>query len=689
MESNSGFPRGTLARFLSLDRVPRLIRWALSLAFALTVVLTFSRAATYLAFHQGKLPAAQSWGAFSLGWRFDLRVVASLLLPLLALGSLKILDPFRSATARRCWLGWLGVCAGVLVVFHAADFLHYQYLGQRLNATALGFLSDARISGEMVWQTYPVLRVTLGVAAAIAGAIWLFGRLHRWASAGAQPSRRRVRVSCFVVTLAACLVAIFGRLGQYPLRWSDAFDLRSEAAAHLALNPVQAFISSLSFRTAAFDRAAVRAHVPAMNSYLGVDAAEPDTPRWERRVVAPPQPAVRPPNIVVVICESFSGYKSSMWGNPLDATPFFAELCRQGVFFDNCFTPHIGTARGVWATITGVPDVVLVETASRNPSMVDQHTIINDFIGYEKLYFLGGSTSWANIRGLLANNIDGLRLHEEGSYKSPRVDVWGISDKNLFLEAEQVLRAEKKPFFAVIQTADNHRPYTIPKEDREEFKLVEVPVAELKRNGFESLAELNAFRYTDFAFRKFMEAARKSPYFDDTIFVFIGDHGIGGQAGPPFPAAWNDQQLTRYHVPLLFYAPRLLAPRRIHSVASMVDVLPTVAGLAKISYRNATLGRDLLEREARDGGRSNAAFVIDHHSKTIGVVRGQYFGQRQLDRPNAQLVWADFASAPASPVAPANTDHATLAQAFYETARYLLVHNKKPPRAEGSASHAR
>jgi hypothetical protein len=49
---------------------------------------------------------------------------------------------------------------------------------------------------------------------------------------------------------------------------------------------------------------------------------------------------------VVVLCESFSGYKSSMWGNPLDPTPYFATLARDGVFFDNCFTRHFGTARG-------------------------------------------------------------------------------------------------------------------------------------------------------------------------------------------------------------------------------------------------------------------------------------------------------------------------------------------------------
>lgn len=643
------------------------------------------RLGTYLAFDHGPVSGAQAVAAFWLGLRFDARVVASILLPLLALGSVRWLHAFDSRFGRRLWLTLLGVTTGGLLLLYVSDFLHYRYLGQRLNATALGFLADAQISAGMVWQTYPVLRILLGLALAIAVAVWGLVALQRRAAAVVVTSGRGPRAAWFTVAVLACVLAIFGRVSQYPLRWSDAFNLRSEAGAHLALNPVQSFFSSLSFRDSGYDLAKVREHQARMRAYLGVTAPAAATgePAFARTVAAKPGVAAQP-NVVLVICESFSGYKSSMWGNPLDTTPFFAELCRQGVFFDNCFTPHVGTARGVWATVTGLPDVVMVETASRNPAMVDQHTIINDFAGYEKLYFLGGSTSWANIRGLLTNNIDGLRLFEEGSYDSPRIDVWGISDKNLFLEANAVLGKQTKPFFAVIQTADNHRPYTIPKEDLGEFTKTEVSADKLKAGGFESLDEFNAFRYTDFAFRKFMETARQAPYFDNTVFVFIGDHGIGGNAAAMFPGAWTDQRLTCYHVPLLFYAPKLLKPQRIHSVASQVDVLPTVAGLAGISYRNGALGRDLLAQQARDGGRSNTAFTVDHNSKTIGAVHGSYYGNHQVGGTRQEFVWADFA-APASAGA-SGEEHRLLAEAFYETARYLLLHNKKTPGRPGGES---
>jgi phosphoglycerol transferase MdoB-like AlkP superfamily enzyme len=425
-----------------------------------------------------------------------------------------------------------------------------------------------------------------------------------------------------------------------------------------------------------------------MSAYLGVGSPDAKRLTFDRHVAAAPSTAAAGrPNVVLVICESFSGYKSSMWGNPLDTTPFFAELSRGGIFFDNCYTPHFGTARGVWATITGTPDVSPVETASRNPAMVDQHTVIDDFEGYEKLYFLGGSSSWANIRGLLTNNIRGLKLYEENHYDSPRADVWGISDKNLFLEADKVLRKQTKPFFAIIQTADNHRPYTIPKEDLGEFKMLDVPDSTVRQHGFESLAELNAFRYTDYAFRKFFDAARASPYFNDTIFVFIGDHGIGGNAGTAFPPAWTEHHLTRYHVPLLFYAPRLLQPQRIHSVASMVDVLPTIAGLANVSYRSRTFGRDLLRQQSIDGGAGNVAFIIDHNDRTIGVVKQQWYGVQRRGADHV-IHWADFSSAPSTlPLGNVErADYQTLADAFHETAKFLLLKNKKDIAAKPAGS---
>ena len=222
-----------------------------------------------------------------------------------------------------------------------------------------------------------------------------------------------------------------------------------------------------------------------------------------------------------------------MSGNPLNSTPYFNKLTSEGIFFDRCFSATFGTARGVFAIITGIPDVQLSKFSTRNPEAINQHTIINSFEDYSKFYFLGGSSNFNNFEGLI-KNIDGVKIYQDGSYKSPQLNVWGISDKNLFLEANDELKKQTKPFFAIIQTADNHRPFSIPEEDKDFEKRV-FPPDTLKKYGFESLQEFQSFCYTDYCFKKFIEAAKQQPYFNNTIFVFIGDHGVEGNAVEMYP----------------------------------------------------------------------------------------------------------------------------------------------------------
>jgi phosphoglycerol transferase MdoB-like AlkP superfamily enzyme len=369
-------------------------------------------------------------------------------------------------------------------------------------------------------------------------------------------------------------------------------------------------------------------------------------------------------------------YKSSMVNNPLNTTPFFNDMRYKGIFFNRCFTPAYGTARGVWATVTGIPDVEWNKTSSRNPAAVDQHSIINDFKGYQKYYFIGGSASWANIRGLLTNNIGDLHLFEQENYAAKTVDVWGISDKHLFLEANKNLAKENKPFFAVIQTADNHRPYTIPNDDQAEFQKKDVPVDTLRKYGFESKEEYNAFRYTDFCYRKFMEAAQKEKYFKNTIFVFVGDHGIRGNAGNMLPKAFTTTGLTNMYVPLLFYAPTILHPAGYNFTCSQVDILPTIAGLCGIGYTNTTLGEDLLS-PAHLSQPAHYAFTFDVDNKIAGVVGDKvYYGYQFNNRQKHTYVSMIDDNVPVVPDS-IKEKMSFITDAFFETSRYLILTNKK------------
>ena len=647
------------------------LRWIVYTAVVFFILSTLDRVVLLYTSPQLHDVQGHTSGAFLLGARYDLREIGVVAVLMLLLGFIPLFDPFRSSFGKKFWSTLLSVISVLAIFMYVADIMHFAYLAQRLNASAINFIPEGGTSALMVWQTYPVIKILLIIIILSWLLIFCLLRIIKNVGRSSATGSKAVNISGGIVVFLLCALCIFGRVGQYPLRWSDAFGLGDSRLSQLALNPFQSFFSSLSFRHTNFDEKATEQYYPMMAGYFGDDNAPVGKPSFLRTIAGTAQ-ATRP-NVVLVICESFSAYKSSMWGNPLNTTPFFSTMCDNGVFFDHCFTPHFGTARGVWATVTGIPDVMLEKTASRNPLIVDQHSILNDFKGYDKDYFIGGSTSWANIKGVLENNITGINIHEQGSYTAKRVDVWGISDKNLFLQANEVLRTKTGPFFTVIQTSDNHRPYTIPEEDRAEFKTVNYPQDTLVKYGFQNNDELNAFRYTDFSFHKFIEAAGKEKYFNNTVFVFVGDHGIRGDAGNMFPQAWTANSLTCFHVPLLFYAPGLLRHERHTMVCSQVDILPTIAGITGIPYTNTAMGRDLLHLQDTN---SNTAFFIDHDVRNIGVVHGSYMMQRNLANNAEQLVPIySNDPIPADSVVSLSADMRKRISAFYETARYMLFNN--------------
>lgn len=582
-------------------------------------------------------------------------------------------NPFESRPSAIIFKCWFYLVTIVLVFAYALDYEHYDYLNQRLSASVMNYADDAKISMGMIWETYPVVRLFLFIIISCILIIWGIRKVFSRVSQSNASPNLKLNFIYSILFIALLISGIFGRFGQYPLRWSDAFALKDDFKANLALNPMQSFFSTLQFRNSGYNLDSVKKYYPLIASYLQVKDTNENQLTFTR--VVPGNDSIRR-NVVIVICESFSAYKSTMFGNKLNTTPYFNQMCREGVFFDRCFTPSYGTARGVWATLTGTPDVEYPNTSSRNPAYVNQHSIINDFTNYSKYYFIGGSTSWANIRGLLTNNISDLHLLEEEDFNAKKIDVWGISDKRLFLAANDTFAARKNPFVAVIQTADNHRPYTIPEEDRQAFSLESFPTDTLAKYGFASNEELNAFRYMDFAFKTFIEAAKKEAYFKNTIFVFVGDHGIPGNARAEFPETWNRQGLTIHHVPLLFYAPDILKSQLISDACSQSDVLPSAAFLAGVPYTNTSMGINLFDSSEINTHLPfrNAAFIFDPTIKQIGIVTDSFVYNHNLisKKESASRLYEN------TPINTATEDELRqLATGWYQTARYLLANNKK------------
>jgi phosphoglycerol transferase MdoB-like AlkP superfamily enzyme len=604
-----------------------------------------------------------------MGIRYDLRWISIILLPIVLVSMRPKLSPFYSARNKKWWTWYLAIITFIVFIFFAADFGSFSYNQTRVDAGAMNFAEDFGISWQMMWQTYPMIWMILGLLVAVFIFRWMYHKSHWRVITRTEGKGIPYRRKHFVVAALLLCFFIYGNFSWPPLSRSDSFRFSDSFKSFLAINPLQNFFATLRLRKPEFNEQKAREAFPIMAEWMQLP--DPRTFSY-KRIVAPGSNALESrPNVVLVMCESFSMYKSSMSGNPLNTTPFFNSLCEKGIFFEKCFSPHFSTARGLFAIITGIPDAQLFKFSTRNPGALTQHTIINNFEGYDKHYFLGGSPEFNNFKGLL-NNIQGLQMHTEGSFNSPKINVWGISDKDLFLEANAVFAKKKNPFFAIIQTSDNHRPFMIPAVDSD---FVQLRVSEdlLVKYGFESVEEYNSFRYSDYCFRKFMEAAEKEDYFHNTIFAFVGDHGVAGDASALYPDAWTTHRLTDEHVPLLFYAPYLLQPQKRTEVVSQIDILPTIGGMIQQTHVNTTLGRDLLDPNKK----YNYAFITNTAGQ-VGMVTDDFYFIKHLNFPGEDLVPVKYTNEHYSKQQRDSAQRrlSEFTTAFFETARYLIMNNK-------------
>jgi phosphoglycerol transferase MdoB-like AlkP superfamily enzyme len=311
-----------------------------------------------------------------------------------------------------------------------------------------------------------------------------------------------------------------------------------------------------------------------------------------RRPAPPPAGQWRPKNVVVILMESFAGRYCGALGDTHGLTPEFDRLATEGVLFTRAFANGTHTHQGVYATLTSFPNfpgyefLMKMMEASQEfsglPSILDRH-------GYRSVFLYNGLFSWDNKEGFFRNHGIEKFIGTE-DYRDPvfRDPVWGVSDLDVYRRANEEFQAMagEKPFFGVILTLSNHAPFNLP--DPLPFPRIVT--------GDHLEGRFNGMRYADWALGEFFRQARQEEYFKDTLFVITGDHGFA------VPPNVTPMSLARFNVPLLFYAPGQLPPQRRDTVASQVDIGPSVTALLGLDDPHQAWGRNLFAPTLHDSG---------------------------------------------------------------------------------------
>ncbi len=662
------------------QRIPNYIKYLFVNLFSIAVYAFIFRLVFYFFFAQlNSVSTPEIQQAFGLGIRFDIKLATLVVFPIALLLFIINQRFFNYKIYKKISIIYFTIMYLVITLFYVFDFGYYDYLSIRLDAASLRFLSNLKISTQVLFESYPVYKglftlLILGIV------IYKFNAfLYRKFNVATAPISKKRKAFFIVIPFFLLAFGIYNSFSHYPLRWSQAFFAKNQAVNQFALNPILYFYDSFAFRSDGFDIEKTKKYYPSVAKQLGLSK---DSLNFKRSVLRNDSITTKP-NVVIVMLESLGAAPMSYYGNPINTTPKMDSILRNSANFTNFYVHKAGTAGSVFASITGLPDVDNVETASRNPMVIDQRIIFDQFHGYEKLYFLGGSANWANIRGIFQSNINDLKIFEEGSYQDEnRADVWGIDDYELFKESDkelQKLHKKDKPFIAYIQTATNHMPFTVPdkKDSFRPLKEDEISKELLFKSGFKSVAQINALRYLDFNVDVFLKRAKVAGYYDNTIFLFFGDHNTAMN-----PVSFLEKEESAlgtvvHHVPFFVHAPKFTDYKVISRFTKLVDIVPTAASLANINYTNYTLGSNALDAE----NGTDFAFLYQaiNGEPAISLLQNDFYYTLTTVSNTTNLY--DFNGKDLTDI---KKDHPivtkqmdSLLRGYYNATKYLYYNNKK------------
>lgn len=322
-------------------------------------------------------------------------------------------------------------------------------------------------------------------------------------------------------------------------------------------------------------------------------------------------PAKKKLNLCIIAEESFG---SEFWGClgrtvdgvPHTLTPRMDDLAaREGLLFTNMLADGNRTIRGIEAIFSDFPplpgDSILARDKTEN---VETLARVLKRDGYNTEFLYAGHGTFDFIKSYVSRN-GWDHLVEESDFENPAFrTAWGVSDEDLLqrgIVEMRKLHATGKPFFTSFLTVSNHRPFTYPAG-----RIPEDPNAHNREH---------AVKYADWALGDFFDRARHEPFWNDTIFVVVADHGARVYGRQTIP-------MKSYQIPWLVVAPGIIqSPQRNDAPGCQLDIGPTLLGMIGRPYRSLFFGHDLLKEGSVERTRN-----LMHHNRSIAV----YHDKRQV-----------------------------------------------------------
>ncbi|MEM9822707.1 MAG: LTA synthase family protein [Bacteroidota bacterium] len=543
--------------------------------------------------------AGQVGQALFIGLRFDIVITGYLLsLPILLLVIAEVSGLWKKGLIRFCFYWTLSFFALAFLIC-AIDIPYFNQFFSRFDVVAFNWADQPFFVGKMMLQEPRYFGALLFYLIVLLLFYLGLKRIYQKAEIEA-PKKKLLKLSLYLPLLLLVFVGIRGRLAsKSPIRIGTAYFSNNAFLNQLGLNPVFTLIKSYSEQKKKSNRS-----LQLMDEEEAIQAVQADLNIQQNigkspiaRKIQPNLPTDHRPNVVLILMESMSTAKMGRYGNPHGLTPFLDSISQQSLYFENIYTAGIHTFNGIFSTLCSFPALMRQQPLKKMKRYNGMATTLRQ-LDYATLYFTTHDAQFDNVAGFLYAN-DMERIVSQADYPREAIKTaLGVPDDVMFHFSLPILEeyaAKGQPFFATFMTASDHGPFYIPPYFQKHSENIRQQIV----------------AYADWSLQQFIRQAATKSWFDQTIFIFIADHGA------PMNTVY-DLALNYHHSPLIFYAPKLLGtPKSYHQMGGQIDVFPTLMGLLNLPYTNNTLGIDLRKEE-----RPYIYFSADDK---IGVLDQEHF----------------------------------------------------------------
>ena len=536
--------------------------------------------------------------SFIMGVRFDIVISGYILiLPTLIFLTLELIG-FKSKSIKQFFFYWIYILFTIAFTVSTADIPYFNQFYDRFSVGAFEWMESYKIVISMIFQE-PKYFLFIIPFILLETVFYIF--LKKIFEQENETQKINFFLNTFVslIFLSIVFLGIRGRIEEKsPIRIGTAYFSNNSFLNKLGLNPsftlIRSYLDSKDEDNCVVKFMDDKLAIEIVQKYLGITKAQYNSPI--ARDVQPDKLLSAQPNVVLIIMESMSAAKMKRHGSAEELTPFLDSLSNNSIYFENIYTTGKHTFNGIFSTLFSFPALYRQHSMKTNNQYDGISTsLLNN--GYSTTYFTTHDSQFDNIEGFLRLN-DFQNIISQSDYPVSEVKTTlGVPDDFMFrfsIPKINELAEKENPFFVTFMTTSDHSPFYVPEYFQPKAKAIESQIVQ----------------YADWSLQQFIQLASKEAWFNNTIFVFVADHGAAINAKYDIP-------LNYFHTPLILYAPEIFMANEVHEkIGSQIDVYPTIMGLIKQIYVNNTLGIDLLKEERK--------FTIINDDDKVGILDTDY-----------------------------------------------------------------